>query len=381
MKIAVGMSGGVDSTVATALLLAGGHEVTGLTMRIWDGSVDLPAATRTSCYGPDEEQEIEAVRGIAGRLGIRHHTIPLISEYKEQVLDYFRREYLSGRTPNPCVRCNHAIKFGALWSAARRAGIAFDAFATGHYARVIHDAASGRHLLRRARDTAKDQTYFLARLTQEQLAGVIFPLGDWHKQHVREAAREMGMGDLAEQAESQDFIGHGDYTALFKETTIEPGPILDRRGNIVGRHQGIARYTIGQRKGLDLGGNPEPYYVTAMDVKRNALIVGPRAELLSPGLVATDINWIGLERLDSPLSVAVRIRSCSPAIPAVIAPVEGAAPSTVKVIFNNPQTAVTPGQAAVFYQDDIVLGGGWIEKALEQKKGQSGNHESSNEHL
>lgn len=365
MRIAVGISGGVDSAVAAALLRAEGHEVIGLTMQIWDGSLTLSATPRPSCFGPDEARELDAVREIATRLGIPHHILPLASEYKEQVLDYVRREYLAGRTPNPCVRCNHAIKFGALLSAARRAGIVFDAFATGHYARVIRDTVTGRHVLRRARDTVKDQSYFLARLTQEQLANVLFPLGEWNKQRVRSTARELGLPQLADQPESQDFIGGGDYAALFEGAAVAPGPIMDRRGRVLGRHKGIVRYTIGQRKGLDLGGNAEPYYVIAMDVERNAVIVGHRDELLSPGLVATDVNWIALGKLDGPLSATAQHRRQTAATPALLSPIEDAPPSTVDVTFATPQAAVTPGQAVVFYRDDLVLGGGWIAQRKE----------------
>ncbi len=360
------MSGGVDSTVAAALLREEGHQVVGLTMQIWDGFVDLPVSARPSCFGPDEPRELEAVRSLAGRLGIPHHTIPLAAEYRELVLDYFRREYRAGRTPNPCVRCNREMKFGLLLSAARRAGAEFDLFATGHYARVERDPATGRYLLLRAIDREKDQSYFLARLTQEQLTSAIFPLGGWEKSRVREAARRLGLDQLADQPESRDFVG-GDYSPLFAGTAPPPGPILDREGKVLGRHRGIVHYTVGQRRGLGLSGGG-PYYVLALDAGRNAVIVGEREELFSPGLLAGEVNWIALPGLEGPLEAEVRIRRSSPAVPALLSPVSGGPPDAVRVDFATPQSAVAPGQAAVFYRGETVLGGGWILRALGQEE-------------
>jgi tRNA-specific 2-thiouridylase len=382
MKIAVGMSGGVDSTVAAMLLLGQGHEVIGLTMQTWDGSVNLPfdklpaspekqgfrragsSGHRSACYGPDEAAELDAVRALANRMGIRHYTIPVVSEYRQYVLDYFRTEYLKGRTPNPCVQCNRWVKFGFLLSRAWQAGLDFDYFATGHYARVEYNQDTNRHLLKRGVDVRKDQSYFLAHLSQEQLGKVRFPLGEWSKEQVRDAARSLGMGEVAEQAESQNFIGCRSYEPLFEGVTVAPGPIEDRQGTVVGEHRGIVYYTIGQRRGLKLGGNAEPLYVLAIDVGRNALIVGPREGLLASGLVAVDVNWIAVESINGPTSATVRIRAQHTDTPAVLWPVKSEPPNTVRVEFDVPQMAVTPGQAVVFYQGDTVLGGGWIAQAI-----------------
>ncbi len=363
MKIAVGMSGGVDSTVAAALLREEGHEVVGLTMAVWDGSVDLPDPGRPSCFGPDEPRELETTAELAGRLGIPHHIVPLAAEYRERVLEYFRREYRAGRTPNPCLRCNREMKFGALLAAARAAGVEFDRFATGHYVRTARDPATGRFLLLTGVDRAKDQSYFLARLTQEQLAVALFPLGGWEKDRIREKARSLGLEEVAGREESRDFVG-GDYSPLFPEAESRPGPILDREGRLLGRHRGIVHYTIGQRKGLGLPGRSRPLYVTAIDPGRNALIVGDKADLLSPGLEAAEVNWIAVPGLKGPLEAEVRIRRSSPAVPVRLSPVPGGPEDSVRVEFRTPQASVAPGQAAVFYRGDSVLGSGWIVRAF-----------------
>lgn len=362
MKYAVGMSGGVDSTVTAAMLREAGHEVIGLTMGVWDGSVAIEPSARPSCFGPDEAGEIEEARALAARIGVRHHVVALAAEYKRRVLDYFRAEYLAGRTPNPCVRCNHTMKFGALLKSARAAGLEFDAFATGHYARVDRNPANGRYRLRRARDPDKDQSYFLARLNQEQLAAARFPLGERDKAWVRAKARRLGLHALAERPESQDFVG-GDYTRLFDRAETSPGPILDRRGKVLGTHAGLVKYTIGQRKGLGLAGRPGAAYVVAIDPARNAVIVGEREDLLCRALVAGEMNWISIDGLSDPLQAEARVRHSTPAVRVTLAPMENR-PDAVLARFAEPQSAVTPGQAVVFTRGDVVLGGGWIERGI-----------------
>lgn len=363
MRIAVGMSGGIDSAVAVALLQQQGHKVLGLTMQLWDGSLDLPPAEKAACYSADEPQRIEKTKALASRLGVELHCVPLAEIYKREVLEYFCAEYNRGRTPNPCVRCNQAIKFGALLAAAEHKGLKLDAFATGHYARVSYNQATDRYELKRARDRDKDQSYFLARLTQKQLSRVIFPLAEYTKKEIYQLAADFGLQDLLQQPESQDFLGNRDYTAIFKAGKAGAGPIMNSEGRILGAHTGIANYTIGQRKGLNLGGLPVPYYVVSLDAEKNAVIAGEKNQLFSQSLVVSDLNWIAFPQLAEPTKAEVKIRYRAKSVPAMLLPLETSPESSVKVIFETPQSAVTPGQAAVFYQADLVLGSGWINQA------------------
>lgn len=362
-KVAVGLSGGVDSTMAACLLLQQGYDVTGLTMQTWDGPPAADGCARSGCYGPGEAESLKAARAMADRLGIRHVIIPLAEEFRTWVLDYFRREYLAGRTPNPCIVCNRRVKFGFLLERARRLGVEFDYFATGHYARVEFDPARRRHLLRRSLDRRKDQSYFLSQLTQDQLQRVIFPLGALSKSEVKSLARELGFNDAAEQQESQDFFEGDDYATLFPEQAITPGPIMDRSGNILGQHRGIVHYTIGQRKGLGLSGAGAALYVTAIDGPRNALVVGPYQDLFQDQLLAADVNWIAIDTLREPRQVQAQIRQQHKAAAAVLTPLGGSRASAVQVRFAQPQMAIAPGQAVVFYEDDLLIGGGTISRA------------------
>lgn len=353
-SVVVAMSGGVDSSVAAALLKEQGHRVTGVSMKIWDGAnVPIPVK-RHACYGPDEAEDIEDARIVARVLGIDFHVFDLRQEYQAEVLDYFRREYRSGRTPNPCLRCNHRIKFDALLNHTRANGIEFDYFATGHYARVGYDETGRRYLLRKAIDTAKDQSYFLTFLSQEQLADSLFPVGGYTKAEVRQLAADYAL-PVHRKPESQDFIA-GDYISMVGAAL--PGPLLDNRNNVLGEHRGITNYTIGQRKGLGVSAG-QPLYVTDIDSEKNTVIVGSREELYWDELVAGGLNWIAFEKLEEPLEVGVRIRHGAAEAAALVTPVTE---DMVYVKFCQPQLAITPGQAVVFYRGDVVLGGGTIEK-------------------
>ena len=300
---------------------------------------------------------MESARSVASRLGIQHIAVPLTDQYKHYVLDYFRSEYRAGRTPNPCVVCNQRLKFGSLIERAREQGIAFDFFATGHYARVVRDSATGLCSLLRGVDHRKDQSYFLARLTQDQLRQVLFPLGELTKPDVIRLARDAGFGDIAAREESQDFVECDDYSALFQPADNRPGPIVDTDGHVLGQHHGIIHYTIGQREGLNLGGQKQPLYVVGLDASANRVIVGPADGLLRAEFEATDCNWPTIEPPVTPMEVTVKIRYNHHGCKAIVEPVND---GLVHVRLEEPQRAVAPGQAAVFYRDDLVLGSGWI---------------------
>jgi tRNA-uridine 2-sulfurtransferase len=367
-RVAVGLSGGIDSSVAAYLLKRQGFEVIGLTMQTWDGSVPLKPSGRPGCFGPGEEDDLKAAGEIARRLDIKHHVVSLSAEYKAEVLEYFRKEYLAGRTPNPCVRCNRQVKFGLLLERARAKGIVFDRFATGHYARVAFDEGRGRHVLMRGADAKKDQSYFLSHLSQEQLGQLIFPLGDLRKEEVRRIATDLGWTDLLDKPESQDFIECDSYDALFAPEDVKPGPIVDDQGRVVGEHSGIIHYTVGQRRGLKLGGNPQPVYVTGVSGKDNTVHVGPKEQLYGSRLLATNLNWIALPRAPAlPIRASVKVRQQHPPAAALLMRVERDNQPAVEVLFDEPQLAITPGQTAVFYEGDLVLGAGTIEGCLEQK--------------
>ncbi len=356
-SVAVGMSGGVDSSVAAALLQAQGYRVSGLTMRLWDGPSSTAKGARHGCYGPSEEQDIADAEAVAARLRIPFHVIDVSREYRAEVLEYFRKEYRLGRTPNPCSRCNRTVKFGTLIAKARKSGVVFDYFATGHYARLISGDMNGRCGLRKAVDLTKDQSYFLALLSQDQLAHSLFPLGGYTKAEVRRFASDLGL-PVAQKPDSQDFV---DPECDMLAGDNFPGPILDRQGHEIGRHSGIAHHTIGQRKGLGISLG-RPLYVTEIDSDRNAVIVGDRSEIFGTRLVAAEINWIARGEIDCPIHVSAKIRYRHQEARAQVRPLNA---GEVLVEFAEPQMAITPGQTVVFYNGDVVLGGGIIERTKE----------------
>ena len=355
MKVAVGLSGGVDSSVAAYLLVKAGHEVSGITMKLWAGEA-VAHGKKSGCYGPGEADDIEAARRVCAHLGIPSDLLDCSDRYEDLVLRYFRDEYQRGRTPNPCVRCNELVKFGLLPVAAREAGVAFDHFATGHYARIERDPRTERFLLKKGVDAGKDQSYFLYRLSQEQLAATLFPLGDKTKDEVRRIAEKARL-PVHDRKESQDFFD-GDIKDILGRDDRE-GDIVDSRGVRLGTHRGIWRYTIGQRKGLRLS-SAEPLYVIGIEAENNRLVVGPKAETLRRSCVVGNCRWIPFDQPAGAMDVEVKVRSTGRPARATVSPLSG---GMARVVFGEPQSALTPGQSAVFYHADLVLGGGVIESA------------------
>lgn len=352
--VAVGLSGGVDSSLVMALLADAGVRPVGLTMKLYEHADSGLAPPGTACYGVGKQDDIAAARRLCERYGAPYRVVDLSRDYEERVLNYFRTEYLAGRTPNPCVRCNLEIKFGLLLERARQAGLCFDYFATGHYAR-IEDRYGVPHL-RTALVEAKDQSYFLYRLPPDVLRSTIFPLGGMSKPDVRALAASLGI-EAAHKADSQDFYG-GDYGELLGST--EPGDIVDASGRVLGRHKGLGHYTIGQRRGIGTSLGPRPMYVAALDPAQNRVVVADDASLYAPGLDGSDAVLTD-RRLDgTELRAWVRIRqNHKPAASTVL--VRGGSAS---VRFDEPQRALAPGQSAVFYdQDSFVLGGCVIDRA------------------
>jgi len=359
-RVVAAMSGGVDSSVAAALLRDQGFEVIGLTMNLFALPPDAcQDENLRSCCG---RRAGEDAHRVALALGIEHYTADFRKSFAETVIADFCREYAGGRTPNPCLRCNQFIKFDRLWRRAGRLGAG--AVATGHYARIDRDADSGRWRLRKGVDADKDQSYFLYTLTQEGLGRTLFPVGGYQKSEVRAIARKLSL-PVSERRESQEicFVPDDDYARFLREQIPEafrPGPIVDTKGRTIGRHEGIPNFTVGQRKGMGIAAL-HPLYVLAIDTARNAVVAGTNDELYRKTLVAEDVHWIAGEAPAEPREAAVKIRYKHPEARALLVPRQG---NRILVEFEKPQRAVTPGQAAVFYDGDVVLGGGTIRETV-----------------
>ena len=337
MKILVGLSGGVDSSVAALILKEQGHDIFAARMAIWNKNAkyNISNENKKGCFGPNEIENIEEAKKIANQLNIPFYTINCATDYEKIVLNNFKEEYLDGHTPNPCVWCNSLIKFGIFPELVKE---------------------NGRFLLKRGLDTNKDQSYFLYRLTQEQLKNIIMPLGNYTKEQIREIAKKNGLKS-AEKVDSQDFYG-GDYKDLLN-VDEKIGNIVDTNGKILGTHKGFWNYTIGQRKGICISA-PEPLYVLELKKETNEVIVGFADKTFKKSLIANQLNWIAINELTSEKKVTAKIRSTQKPIPATIIPINN---NEVKVIFDDLQKSIAIGQSAVFYDEDIVIGGGIIQSA------------------
>jgi tRNA-uridine 2-sulfurtransferase len=357
-RVVVGMSGGVDSSVAAALLAEAGHDVVGVTMRVWPWRESEDALARFgSCCG---SEAVDDARRVARALGIPYYLLNLADEFDRAVIGPFADEYRQGRTPVPCVACNTDLKFGSLLARAHAWEAA--AVATGHYARVAQDPATGRWKLRRARDPRKDQSDFLWPLTQAQLAAARFPVGELTKDEVREHARRLGLA-TADKPESQEicFVPDGDYRDFLRTrdpAAFRPGAIVDREGRALGRHAGVAGFTIGQRKGLGLTGS-RPLYVVDLDADTDRVMVGEAVDLERDRLRVRQAHFIAGEPPTGPLRVTAKIRHNHEPAGATVRALE---PGRAEVVFDAPQRAITPGQSCVWYRDDEVVGGGVIER-------------------
>jgi len=357
MRIVVAMSGGVDSSVAAALLAEQGHDVIGLSMQLYDVSAQTNGERAFgSCCTIDD---LHDARRVAAAINIPHYILNFERQFDDHVVSNFVREYAAGRTPLPCAHCNSDLKFATLVDRAK--GFGADAVATGHYARVERDAATGRFLLERGIDPAKDQSYFLFSLTQEQLARAVFPVGDRGKDAVRAYARTRQL-PVADKPDSQEicFIPDNDYATFIARRAPDAdraGVIVDEEGRVLGQHGGVHRFTVGQRKGLGLAATGSPMYVLAIRAGERQVIVGPKTALEQTTLTASGVNWI-VEKPTAPIRAAAQIRHRHQAAPATI---RATADDRAEVTFDEPQVAITPGQAVVFYEGDMVVGGGWID--------------------
>ncbi|MEE9500990.1 MAG: tRNA 2-thiouridine(34) synthase MnmA [Candidatus Aminicenantaceae bacterium] len=358
-RVVVAMSGGVDSSVAAGLLIEQSYEVIGITMNLFP----LPKEycldrDLKSCCG---RGAIEDANRVASKLGISHYVLNLKDSFEDLVVSNFLEEYSRGRTPNPCIRCNQFIKFDVLMERARKIGAS--CIATGHHARIVQDSKSGHFYLKKGMDKDKDQSYFLYTMTQDQLSHTLFPVGLFTKSEIRKRAQEWGL-PVAERPESQEicFIPNNDYVDFLKKRKPEAfrsGPIVNMEGQVLGHHSGIIHFTVGQRRGLGIAA-PHPLYVLEINTPRNEIVVGPNDFLYKKDLLADQINWISGDKFVSPGPAKARIRYKHKEAKALVVPLDS---GKIRVEFEKPQRAITPGQAVVFYDGDVVLGGGTISSS------------------
>ena len=390
--VVVALSGGVDSALTALLLKEKGHTVIGATMSMWDEAYPVPeseSGRRESCYSPDEAQDIAECRAFCGQHDIPYYVVSVAEAYQRDVIDYFKAEYRSGRTPNPCIQCNRNVKFGAfietLQNELRAKGLSFDYFCTGHYAQIVQiqddiatvygdDEETGIYpfVITQSIDTTKDQSYFLCRLSSATLERVRFPLSAYTKKEVYDMAQERNLF-ASKRKESQDFVPEHYFTILFQDEDSKPGPFMNTSGRVLGEHKGIEHYTIGQRRGLGIS-DTKPLYVKTIDTKSNAITLGYDEDLFSNGLVGTDWVWAGDYRPKKEFRAWVKIRLASKPVEAIIKPLRPMKPmqsiqpnvddDAVIVEFIEPQRAVAPGQSVVIYIEGLSLGGGIISQTI-----------------
>ena len=356
-RVVTGMSGGVDSSVAAYLLKQQGYDVIGVTMQIWQDKSKEVIEREGGCCSLSA---VEDARRVCDKLDIPFYVMNFKQIFEKLVIDYFVDEYLTGRTPNPCIACNKFIKFDALME--RSKALEAEYVATGHYARILYDEGCKRYIIRKSATPEKDQTYVLYNLNQTQLSHILMPLGDYNKEQVREIARKLDL-KTANKPESQEicFVEDNNYGRFISERRgdeIKPGLFVDARGNKLGTHKGIVHYTIGQRKGLGIALG-KPMFVVEIIPEKNLVVLGDETEVFSRELTASKMNFITFEKLEAAIDVKAKIRYSAKEAEAAVTPIDS---DRVKVVFEEPQRAITPGQAVVFYQDDVLVGGGTIER-------------------